>query len=83
MFKKSKLVVSVAACLGVFSAGVSASVIEKIEVTAQKRVQPLQSVGIAVTALSGEQMDALGMENAQEVTAMAPGVTTIQPNGPS
>ncbi len=83
MFKKSKLVVSVAACLGVFSAGVSASVIEKIEITAQKRVQPLQSVGIAVTALSGDQMDALGLGNAQEVTAMAPGVTTIQPNGPS
>jgi iron complex outermembrane receptor protein len=83
MFKKSKLVVSVAACLGVFSAGVSASVIEKIEITAQKRVQPLQSVGIAVTALSGDQMDALGLDNAQQVTAMAPGVTTIQPNGPS
>jgi iron complex outermembrane receptor protein len=83
MFKKSKLVISVAACLGVFSAGVSASVIEKIEITAQKRVQPLQSVGIAVTALSGDQMDALGLDNAQQVTAMAPGVTTIQPNGPS
>lgn len=83
MFKKSKLVISVATCLGVFSTGLSASVIEKIEVTAQKRIQPLQSVGIAVTALTGDQMDALGMESAQEVTAMAPGVTTIQPNGPS
>jgi iron complex outermembrane receptor protein len=83
MFKKSQLVMSVAACLGVFSAGASASVIEKIEITAQKRVQPLQSVGIAVTALSGDQMDALGLDNAQQVTAMAPGVTTIQPNGPS
>lgn len=72
-----------ATCLGVISADVSASVIEKIEVTAQKRIQPLQSVGIAVTALSGDQMDALGLENAQQVTAMAPGVTTIQPNGPS
>lgn len=83
MFKKSKLVMSMAACLGVLSAGASSSVIEKIEVTAQKRVQPLQSVGIAVTALSGDQMDALGLDNAQQVTAMAPGVTTIQPNGPS
>lgn len=83
MFKKSKLVISMAACFGIISAGASASVIEKIEITAQKRVQPLQSVGIAVTALSGDQMDALGIENAQQVTAMAPGVTTIQPNGPS
>ena len=83
MFKKSKLVISMAACFGIISAGASASVIERIEITAQKRVQPLQSVGIAVTALSGDQMDALGIENAQQVTAMAPGVTTIQPNGPS
>ena len=83
MFKKSKLVMSIAACLGVLSTAASASVIEKIEITAQKRVQPLQSVGIAVTALSGDQMDALGLESAQQVTAMAPGVTTIQPNGPS
>lgn len=43
----------------------------------------MQSVGIAVTALFGDQMDALGMDSAQEVTAMAPGGTTIQPNGPS
>lgn len=38
MFKKSKLVMSVAACLGVFLSGSFASVIEKIEITAQKRV---------------------------------------------
>mgnify|MGYP005987264527 CR=1 FL=1 len=85
MFKKSKIVLSIAACLGAMSSGiaVAASVIEKIEITAQKRVQSIQSVGIAVTALSGDQMDALGLESAQQVTAMAPGVTTIQPNGPS
>lgn len=54
---------------------------DEIVVTAQKREQNLQDVGIAVTAVSGEQMRALGYTNAQEITAMAPGVSTIQPNG--
>ncbi|MFC3052086.1 TonB-dependent receptor [Kordiimonas pumila] len=54
---------------------------EEIVVTAQKREQSQQDVGIAITALSGEQMKRLGYTNAQEVTALAPGVSTIQPNG--
>ncbi|MDD9841620.1 MAG: TonB-dependent receptor [Alphaproteobacteria bacterium] len=54
---------------------------DEIIVTAQKREQNLQDVGIAVTAITGEQMQALGYTNAQEITALAPGVSTIQPNG--
>jgi iron complex outermembrane receptor protein len=54
---------------------------EEILVTAQKRVENVQDVGIAITALSSEQIQALGYTNAQEVTAMAPGVSTLQPNG--
>ncbi len=55
--------------------------VDEVVVTAQKREQNLQDVGIAVTAISGDQMRALGFTNAQEITAMAPGVSTIQPNG--
>ncbi len=76
--------------IGVFSvvfllAGmVNAQVIlEEVVVTAQKREQNLQDVGIAVTAFSGEQLRTLGFTNAQELSALAPGVSTIQPNGPS
>ena len=54
---------------------------DEVIVTAQKREQNLQDVGIAVTAITGEQMQALGYTNAQEITALAPGVSTIQPNG--
>jgi len=54
---------------------------EEIVVTAQKREENAQDVGIAITALSGEQIRALGYTNAQEVTALAPGVSTVQPNG--
>lgn len=54
---------------------------EEIFVTAQKREQNLQDVGISISAFSGKQLEALGYINAQEVTALAPGVSTIQPNG--
>jgi iron complex outermembrane receptor protein len=54
---------------------------EEITVTAQKREQGAQTVGISITAISGDQMRAMGLTNAQEVTAMAAGVSTLQPNG--
>ncbi|MEP1385521.1 MAG: TonB-dependent receptor [Paraglaciecola sp.] len=63
------------------SAGGADSVFEAITVVAQKRVQSVQDVGIAITALNGDQLEALGFDNAQQVTAMAPGVQTVQPNG--
>ncbi|MEE2783246.1 MAG: TonB-dependent receptor [Pseudomonadota bacterium] len=59
----------------------SAAVIEEIVVTAQKREQNVTDVGIAINALTGEQMEQLGYSNAQQVTAMAAGVHTVQPNG--
>jgi iron complex outermembrane receptor protein len=58
-----------------------AAVIEEVVVTAQKREQNVQEVGIAVSALTGRQMEQLGFTNAQQVTSMAPGVSTVQPNG--
>ncbi|NIB40175.1 TonB-dependent receptor [Pseudomaricurvus alkylphenolicus] len=67
----------------VAAGGASASVLEEVVVTAQKREQSMQDVGIAVTAFTGDQLKQLGYSNAQQVTAMSPGVTTIQPNGPS
>ncbi len=54
---------------------------EKIVVTAQKREQDQQDVGIAITALNGNQLDALGFTNAQDVAAFSPGVVSVQPNG--
>ena len=56
---------------------------DEITVTATKREESTQDIGISVTALSGDQIKALGYTNAQQVTALAPGVSTIQPNGES
>jgi iron complex outermembrane receptor protein len=54
---------------------------DEIVVTAQKREESAQDVGISITTLSGDQMRALGYTNAQEVTSLAAGVATLQPNG--
>ncbi|GEQ98301.1 hypothetical protein JCM17844_19380 [Iodidimonas gelatinilytica] len=48
--------------------------LEEIVITAQKREQSLQSVGIAVTAISGEQMREYGVEKSYDIAAMTPGV---------
>ena len=59
------------------------SVLNQIIVTATKREQNVQDVAISITAIGGEQLEALGYTSAQQVTALAPGVSTIQPNGES
>ena len=73
--------VAAAESAGETTAGEVGAFMEEIVVTAQKREQPMQDVGIAVTAVSGEQMRVLGYTNAQEIAALAPGVSTVQPNG--
>lgn len=50
------------------------SIIEEIVVTAQKREQRLQDVPIAITALTGEQMSALGVRQSIDIAAFNPGV---------
>ncbi len=61
--------------------GANAALMEEIVVTAQKREQNKQDVGIAITAFSGDQLTQIGYTNAQQVTSLAPGVSTVQPNG--
>ena len=49
--------------------------IEEIVVTAQKREQSAEDVGIAITAFSGEQIKQLGFQNSIDVVAHTPGMT--------
>ncbi len=53
---------------------ISAQLLEEVVVTAQKREQSLQDVGISVTAFSGEQMEALGLNTSQELFQQVPGL---------
>jgi len=72
-----RLVLSLSASIALgFSTQVFAQsgLLEEIIVTAQKREQSLQDVGIAITAFSGAQLDAFGFTNSTELTAFTPGV---------
>jgi len=51
-----------------------AAMLEEIVVTAQKREQNIQDVPIAITALSGDEIRALGFENAADVQYQVPGL---------
>ncbi len=74
------LISIVAAAVFLTGMNVGAQVMEEVVVTAQKREQNVQDVGIAVTALSGDQITALGYEKSTMVFDMAPGVQLVQPN---
>ena len=75
------------AALAIALAGIPAlsysQVLEEIIVTAQKREQNLQDVGIAVTAFSGDLIRELGFTNTTDVASMTPGLNYTVPNAES
>lgn len=81
----------VALVLGVFVAGVShaadesgpSGTLEEVVVTAQKRAQNAQDVGISLSAISGTDLQAVGAVAATDITKSMPAVVMTQPNGPS
>ena len=74
--------------LGVLASAVAtatateAAVLEEVVITAQKREQNLQDVGVSVTAYSGDQLRALGVTNTTEITEQIAGLqmTSFSPN---
>jgi len=65
------------ACLALLASPGEAAqtLVEEILVTAQKREQEIQDVGIAVTAFSGDQIKQLGFQNSIDIVAHTPGMT--------
>ena len=57
--------------------------LEEIIVTAQKRAQYSQDVGIALSAVTGDDLASLGAASATDITKAMPAVVLTQPNGPS
>lgn len=55
------------------------SVVQEIVVTAQRREQNAQDVGIAITAFSADQMKELGFSQAVDVVAQTPGLSVARP----
>ena len=50
------------------------SALEEIVVTAQRREQNMQDVGVSVTAVTGDAARALGVTNSKDIAQIAPGV---------
>jgi iron complex outermembrane receptor protein len=78
MFKKSKVGQAVFLAVSASAISVNAaaqSMIEEIVVTATKREESLQDVPIAVTALTGEALEELGITNFADYVMQLPGVT--------
>jgi len=56
------------------SASTAAQVLEEVTVTAKKREQNIQDVGISITAFSGDQLRSLGFTDAFDIAAQTPGL---------
>ena len=73
--------------VGLVAAGLSAlsaaAQLEEVVVTAQKREQSMQDVGISVTAFTGNQIRELGFTKSTDIVTMTPGLnyTTPQAEG--
>jgi iron complex outermembrane recepter protein len=57
--------------------------LEEVVVTAQKREQNLQDVGVAVTAMSAEEVRQLGISDGKDIAKMVPGVVFASTAGGS
>jgi len=51
--------------------------IEKIQITAQKRTQNINEVGVTTTAFNGDMLEDLGIENAVDLGAHTPGLVAV------
>ncbi|MEM7465814.1 MAG: TonB-dependent receptor plug domain-containing protein, partial [Pseudomonadota bacterium] len=64
-----------------FSLAQESAVLEEVVVTAQKREESVQDVGIAITAFSGEQLDTFGFTSSTDIAQLTPGVYLSGNNG--
>ena len=60
---------------------VSAQVMDEVVVTAQKREQSANDVGISLTAVSGDLMNNLGVETVNNLTDFVPNLSVLNQFG--
>lgn len=76
------LAIAISAALAASTSPATAQeILGEVTVTAQKRQQSIQDVGIAITAMTGEQLDQLGLTRSSDIAAVAPGVHLAYQNG--
>ena len=78
MSKKSFVSVLTLAFAFFISNVAQSALLEEVIVTAQKREQSLQDIGISVTAFTGGQIRELGYTNTIDIAAQTPGLNIIQ-----
>ena len=71
---KTSSALAIAVSVVLTSPSYAQNILEEVLITAQKREQNLQDVGIAVTAFTGDQMRALGVTQSFDIAAFSPGV---------
>ena len=79
LFRKLPIPAAVSAAL--ISVSSSAQMMEEVVVTAQKRQQSVQDVGITINAFSGETLEAMGLTSSNEVGAITPNLEIRSPAG--
>ena len=60
--------------LAAANASLADNTLDEIVVTAQKREQNIQDVGISITAFSGDQLKSFGVTSSVDIAALTPGV---------
>ncbi len=80
--KWSAIALAVAAACPVY-ADETGNGLTEIVVTAQRREQRSQDIGISLSAISGAELEQLGVSSATDITKSMPAVVLTQPNGPS
>ena len=80
-FKRRALSASIIASTLFTSNTIQAAVLEEVVVTANKRAQSTQDIGVAVSAFNGNDVNDLNLETPTDLAAQTPGLSTT--NGTS
>lgn len=87
IFRQRVLATQVSLALALGAAGMTPSavqaqaVLEEVVVTARKREETLQETPVAVSAFTGESLEALGMNEISDLTKVVPNVDMYSGNG--
>ena len=75
MYRNNKLSAAVSIALGVSFAGMASAELEEVIVTATKTSASTQDIPVAVSAITSEKLDQLGVSNFEDYLIQLPGVS--------